>query len=198
MNEIWLDIKDYEGLYQASNFGRVRSLDRIVSYERYGEIVYKKQKGQILKPYISNDGYYIVRLCKNKVSTPFLVHRLVAETFIPNPENKPCTNHLDEVKTNNRVDNLNWMTYKENSNWGTGVERQVQKRINGKRSKVVERTSPDGNIDVWPSTRECERKTGIPSSMISRWCNGSNDISGHKWRYIKQIDQSNKEKAKEN
>ena len=99
--EIWKDIKDYEGLYQISNLGNVKSL----------------KTNSILKP--SRARKYIgVNLYKNKVVKTRTIHRLVAEHFLSNPENKPCVNHLDEDVTNNNVENLQWCTYKENNNYG--------------------------------------------------------------------------------
>lgn len=103
--EIWKPIKDFEGYYEVSNIGRVRSLN----YKRTG-------KEKILKNTESNDGYLIVGLTKNGKRKQFKVHRLVAEAFIPNPENKPCIDHINTVRSDNRVENLRWVSYKENSN----------------------------------------------------------------------------------
>jgi hypothetical protein len=99
--EIWRDISGYENLYQESNFGRSRRC-------------YKNGKIKILKPWINRQGYLIVDLCKNGKSKHFHVHRLVAQTFIPNPENKPEPNHEDGNKFNNHVSNLKWVTKSEN------------------------------------------------------------------------------------
>ena len=103
--EIWKPIKDFEGYYEVSNIGRVRSLN----YKRTG-------KGKILKNIEDYKGYLEVVLTKNGKRKQFKVHRLVAEAFIPNPENKPCIDHINTVKSDNRVENLRWVTYKENSN----------------------------------------------------------------------------------
>ena len=109
--EIWKDIKDYEGLYQVSNYGRIKSLKRKVktkngNYQGYNE--------KILKYGETNKKYYIVALCKNGKISAKLVHRLVAEAFIPNPDNKPCVDHIDTNSKNNNSINLMWCTQKEN------------------------------------------------------------------------------------
>lgn len=109
MEEIWKDIEGYEGYYQVSNLGRVRSLDHIDCRGRH-------IKGKTTKQLKDKDGYYYVQLNKNGVQTKKKVHRLVAIAFIPNPENKREVSHLDETKTNNQVSNLEWATSKENNN----------------------------------------------------------------------------------
>lgn len=112
-NEIWKPIKDYEGLYEVSNMGRVRSLDR-GNIDSTG----RKQhfKGMILKQGKDNSNYLVVVLSKNGKTKTFRVHRLVAEAFIPNPENKPCVDHINTIRTENEVANLRWATYEENNN----------------------------------------------------------------------------------
>ena len=109
MKEIWKDVIGYEGLYQVSNLGRVKSLDRFC-------IDGRKRYGQIMKQVITNGGYFAVGLRKGKGQKRYLVHRLVAEAFIPNTDNKPCVDHINTIRTDNRVCNLRWCTYKENCN----------------------------------------------------------------------------------
>lgn len=105
--EIWRPVVGYEGLYEVSSYGRVRSLRR----------------GRILTSSINRDGYVRCHIKVNGVSKYYLVHRMVAEAFIPNPDNLPQVNHKDEDKTNNRVENLEMCNAKYNSNYGSRIER---------------------------------------------------------------------------
>lgn len=112
MIEEWRSVIGYEGLYEVSNTGRVRSLDRCVKYSN-GQI--HLYKGKILSPVIKDNGYLVVNLQRRT----FYIHRLVTEAFIPNPDNLIEVNHKDEDKTNNSVDNLEWCDHKYNVNFGT-------------------------------------------------------------------------------
>lgn len=112
MIEEWRTVVGYEGLYEVSSYGRVRSLDRYVK-SSYG--AYRLHKGKVLSPGVRPDGYLVVSLQEKM----FRVHRLVAGAFIPNPDGLPAVNHIDEDKTNNRVDNLEWCDSKYNNNYGT-------------------------------------------------------------------------------
>lgn len=113
MKEIWKDIPEYEGLYQVSNLGRIKSLPR------YKTLYSKKVfiKGCIRKFGRDKDGYYIIPLNKNGIKKMYRVHRIVAEVFIPNIHNKPVIDHIDCDITNNNVNNLRWVTVKENNNY---------------------------------------------------------------------------------
>lgn len=126
MIEEWRSIEGYEGLYEVSNTGQVRSLDRYVKtcYEAY-----KLHKGKILSPAKDKNGYLKVHLCYNGKHNIIRVHRLVAQAFLPNPDNLPEVNHKDEDKTNNNVDNLEWCDRKYNNNYGTKIERQKKTNI---------------------------------------------------------------------
>lgn len=116
--EVWKAVKDYEGLYEVSNLGRIRSVSRIIKkgcWKGYDKLIESK----ILSPSINNSGYKIINLSKpNHKAICRSIHRLVAEAFIPNPNNLTDVNHKDEDKMNNNVENLEWLTHKENMNWG--------------------------------------------------------------------------------
>ena len=120
--EEWKSIPGYEGLYEVSNLGRVRSVERCDRFNR-------KIVSKILKPnYVS--GYLRVGMYKNKTFKYYLIHRLVAQAFLPNPDNLPQVNHKDEDKSNNRVDNLEWCDRSYNMNYGTVQQRRIQTNIN--------------------------------------------------------------------
>lgn len=174
--EEWRDVVGYEGVYQVSDQGNVRSLNY------HGE-----HRIAILKNRLNRSGYYEVALCKNNTMKPFKVHRLVAIAFIPNPHNLPCVNHKDENKLNNRVDNLEWCTHKYNTNYGTCQERKAAKMINNtSRSKAVAQYTLDWQIvGKYPSQCEAARQTGIPHKLISQnCCGGSKTCHGFIFRFI--------------
>lgn len=114
--EIWKDIEEYEGLYQVSNLGRVRSLDRVVEGKSSS---IRLHRGKILSPGVNSTGYYMVVLCKDGHTHAYTIHRLVSNTFIPNPNNYTHINHKDENKLNNNIKNLEWCSHQYNVNYGT-------------------------------------------------------------------------------
>ena len=162
--EEWRDIKDFEGLYQISNYGRVKSF----------------HKNIILKASKNGEYRYMVVLCKNAKKYTKKVHRLVAENFIPNPENKPEINHINPVTKDlcdNRICNLEWATSKENSQWTIKLG-HLYKPCLGKfgkdhhNSKPIVRLDTHGNlIDRWENAREIQRTLGIDFRFVSRCCN---------------------------
>ena len=141
--EEWKSIPGYEGLYEVSNLGRVRSLDRYVKYSN-GNI--HLHKGKVLSPGKNTDGYLEVVLKCNRKCKTITVHRLVAQTFIPNPDNLPQVNHKDEVKSNNCVENLEWCTQQYNLNYNGVLKRRSQRmKENGiyEKNALKRRKYPD-------------------------------------------------------
>ena len=186
--EIWKDYKDYEGLYQASNIGRMRSLDRWVS-SKNGSMRFIK--GRILKLFNNNQGYLHVVLSKNNKVKAYLVHRIIAETFLPNTDNLPCVNHKDEDKTNNSVENLEWCDAKYNSNYGTRNERMSKSLTNNiYTSRKVDVYDLDMNfIETLPSIEECGRKYNVSTGNVGHCCNGGrwSDKTHTTWRKVNRV-----------
>ena len=182
--ENWKDIKGYEGFYQVSDLGRVKSLERDVFNSR-GIVYHLKEK--ILVPNLDRGGYTNVGLYKNGKRKFMLVHRLVALAFIPNPENKSQINHRDEVKTNNVVENLEWCSAQENANYGTRIQRCVQNR---KSQKLGNAPSAKSVFCVelnkkFDSIRRAEEELGIDSSAIGKACKGKLKTAGKfHWKYV--------------
>ena len=176
--ELWKDIKSFEGLYQVSTLGRVRRLDKYIDV-KISNVDKVLKRGKILKPAYNKYGYLTVNLYKNGKEANFFVHRLVARAFIPNPENKPEVNHKDEVKSNNYRTNLEWMTTKENINYGTHTKRSAEKQ-----SKKVYQYDLHGNlIKEWSSVAEAGRN-GFDNANISKCCLGKRKFhKGFIWSY---------------
>lgn len=182
--EIWKPIKGYEGVYEVSNFGRVRSLDRKVLFHGTRSAF----KGRILKTSTSK-GYKILSLAKDGFIRTKSVHRLVAEAFLPNPNNYPQINHKDEDKTNNHVENLEWCTAKYNTSYGNGcIMRGLNQRNHPNKSKYTAMYTKNGVfIDLYPSASEASRLTGIKKTLIYKCCNGENkSAKGFVFKYVEQ------------
>ena len=169
-NEIWRDIDGYVGLYKVSNVGRVKSLERI---DRQGRRITEK-----ILAYDSSRAYYEVVLSKNGKRQRKSVHRIVAEAFIPNPNNLPQVNHKDEDKHNNCVDNLEWITLADNNTYGTRLQRSMSAL-----STPVYQKKLDGTIiREWESLAQIESECGYLRSVISRAINGKAKTAyGYRW-----------------
>lgn len=170
MQEIWKDVKGYEGLYQVSNFGRVKSFR---ASWKLG-----KPKETILHPSLINSGYEVVTLYSKEKRQKFQVHRLVALNFIPNPENFPCVNHKDENKLNNCVNNLEWCTYQYNNNYGTARIRTSYT----KEKPIIQKTLDGHLLAKYQSVHIASELLKIEYINLIRWCR--NGIGGgYKWEY---------------
>lgn len=182
-NEIWIPVSGYETLYEVSDKGNVRSIAFLCSRNNR---LQPRRAPRCLRQETSRDGYKRVVLSRYGEHKHFGVHRLVAMAFIPNPNNLPQVNHINEDPSNNNVFNLEWCTGKENCNHGLHRQRIKERQTNAAHhSKAVNRYSIDGKyICSYPSAREAERQTGIASEQISRVCMGKNrHAGGFLWKY---------------
>ena len=193
--EIWKDIEGYEGYYQVSNLGRVKRLPRGKQWP------YRQTHNNIRKPKQNNSGYLVVNLSKDNKVKWIGVHRLVATAFIPNPNNYPQVNHIDECKTNNVVENLEWCTQSQNNLHGTARQRQNETRHKNdpdrvvwkasamKHAKRVAMCSRDGELlRSFASMTEASQETGVDITTISYQCNGKRKSRrNYYWRYENEI-----------
>lgn len=167
MTELWYDIKGFEGYYQVSNTGRVKSLSRRVIHARSKSL---KRNEKILS-FQTAGKYLTVSLCKNSIITRILVHRLVAQTFIPNPDNKQFVNHKDGNPCNNHFDNLEWCTASEN--------KLHSHYVLNKNVMPIKATCIKTNVSYfYKSIRAAERELNISNSSISGVVNGIRKTAG--------------------
>lgn len=199
--ESWKAVTGYEGAYEVSDLGKVRSLDRV-------DCAGRRLKGKILKLSLNPHGYPTVMLCKDFLKFRYSVHRLVALAFIDNPYNLPLINHKDEIKTNNHVENLEWCTAKYNINYGSAILRRSanegfkSSRKNAcaiasaasarKSARLVIQYDLNKEVNqIHQSIRGAARSTGIPSSNIILCCHGKyKTAGGFIWGYAKEADKS--------
>lgn len=175
MIEIWKPILGYEGLYEVSNLGKIKSLKQIRTCWNGYKIIRYEIPEKILSLRIRSN-YLAVGLTKNKKQMTYTVHRLVAETFIENPDNLPCVNHKDENKLNNCIDNLEWCTYQYNNAYGSRTTKTC------KLVKCVETGV------IYNSVVEASKQTGIARPNILLCCKKSNRTAkGFHWVYVNDL-----------
>lgn len=196
MEEIWKNIKNYEGLYQVSNLGRIKRLSKEVNYKNNDT---RTLKEKVLTPCISKK-YYQVVLTKNHKEKTYLLHRLVAEAFIPNPENKPEVNHINANVNDNSVNNLEWNTRLENMQHA--VKNNLLNVKKGKKhymyhkygkehrnsKEIIQLTIDNKIIKKWDSLADVERNLNIKASNICKCLKKERETAGnYKWKYIKEM-----------
>lgn len=193
--EYWKFIPGYEGKYQVSNKGRVKNV----------------ATGKILNPELTTKGYYRVKLCDNGVKKRFLLHRLVAIVFVPNPNNYPIVNHKDLNPKNCCADNLEWCDYRYNNSYDNAYNKRVEARKKNGTYTVTEETrkkirkallgkhsatskniiqlSKDGDfVSSFVSMRDASIKTGVCYTSITQVCKNERETAGgYKWKYVKDI-----------
>ncbi len=184
--EVFVDIPNYEGYYQVSNYGNVRSLDRVIT-EKTGKT--QTLKGRILKPRINRDGYYYVGLRKNGSKAAFAIHQLVAQAFLDNPENKPTVNHINGIKIDNNVNNLERATYSENLEhaYKTGLrtsvsieavgEKNYKRKLKPEQVIEIKRLLAEGNL----THKEIATKFDVARSTIA------GIKSGRTWKHLNVV-----------
>ena len=191
--EIWRDIQGYEGYYMVSNMGRVRSVERTIWNS--GKGCYKTVHERILKPGKTNTGYLFVFLHKDGKAKFYTVHQLVGNAFLSNPQGYKELNHIDEDKTNNNADNLEWCSRSYNCSYNDRAKKAGKKlaeklRNHPKKSKpVIAIHKINGLILEFPSAHEAERQTGINQGNITKCCKGKKEsIGGFYWYYANVTD----------
>lgn len=223
--EIWKDVVGYEGYYQVSNLGRVRSVSHI---SKFMETSRRVKHGQIVKPYLTQYGYNVIRLHRNGIISCFFLHRVVAQAFIKNPENKPQIDHINTIRTDNRVENLRWCTNKENCNnpitrrkyigrckgrkhSEESKEKMRAKRIGklnpffgkhhseeykkSKSKKLVQLTLNGDFVREWDTSTEAGMRYCVCSKAIRLCCNGINKTCAG-YKWMFKKDYDNRNTAK--
>ena len=179
MKELWKDIKEYEGIYQVSNLGRVKRVET----------------DRVLKGSKNKKGYLRVDLYKNGSQSNKRIHRLVAQAFIPNPENKSQVNHIDENKTNNVISNLEWTTAKENINHGTRNERAGNTISKSNSIPIIATNLKTGESQEFYGARECARQLGLQAPSITSVLKGRlTQTGGYTFKYINEGDNKHEPK----
>lgn len=176
MKEQWKAVKGYEGFYEVSNTGKVRSIDHYVRSRSCNRLV----KGRLIKLQIDKDGYYKACLSKENIRKTVFVHRIVATAFIDNPNKYPCINHIDENKQNNRIDNLEFCTFQYNTAYNNGIYKRASKR-----KKAINQIKNGIIVYVWDCATSASKATKISRGNIVSCLNGYRKTAGgYSWEYL--------------
>ena len=193
MQECWRAVVGYEGYYEVSNLGNVKSIERLVRHSRSN--IEFLRKGKLFKPSIERAGYLKVQLSVRGKSKYYFVHRLVAQAFLPNPDNLPEVNHKNEIKTDNNLDNLEWCSRLYNQNYGTKIERQKRTYRENNSIKNKQYAKPKGRsiykydlkgnlIAISCDYLLASSVEDIPYRQIMAVCNGvQKTCRGYIWKY---------------
>lgn len=194
MEEVWKDVVGYEGLYQVSNLGRVKSVDRTI----FRSSTPQKVKGKIISQGLLNSGYKAVSLWYKKKRKAFTVHRLVANAFLEKVDGKDFIDHINGVRTDNRANNLRWCTRIENSNFPIARSKYIA--ANKKRVEKIRKIRSEHSLEVlqltteglvvkkWSSVKEASENLGILTSGIYASCVGAKKTAGgYKWKYVDDL-----------
>lgn len=187
--EEWREIPGYEGAYEVSNLGRVRSVDRRIP-SKNGSFAHRH--GREITVYSLRKGYFGVRLSNGHTAKNCSVHRLVANAFLPNPDNLPCVNHKDNDPSNNRVDNLEWCTYKYNNIYGNRIAKMSASRMENEEGKPVLQYTKDGTLikryaNCYAVSREWGRNVTAHIHACASHKQNRKTAYGYIWRFEEDV-----------
>lgn len=178
-NEVWKDVLEYEGFYQVSNYGNVRSVERVIRHNsKDGKHALRKLRSKLIRKELNCNGYYIVGLHKNGTHVKRTIHRLVAIAFIPNPDGKETVNHKDGDRANNNMENLEWCSQSENIIHASRILHTLT--YHGKSVRCVE------TGEIFPSIKKAAQKYGVAGTNLGNAIRGKgqNRCAGYHWEYI--------------
>lgn len=196
MNEIWKPIKGYEGYYEASNLGNIRSVDRVIlSTANILHTEHKQlRRGRVLRQGNGRKGYKIVVLQKEGRKHTLYTHRVIATTFIDNPDNKPCIDHINGIHTDNRAENLRWVTQKENINNPNTIRKNLttlrRNAKNGCKAKTIlqlDKESLEVIREILPRT-SFFKDMGYSREYVTSACRNHRKIAyGYRWAFKEEL-----------